>query len=354
MTEALLNLDRRQFVSHAALALAAAQLGSIPQLDVTSDELTSLGKATAWLNSGALGPAELRGKVVLIDFCTYTCINWLRQLPYVRAWAEKYGKDGLVVIGVHTPEFSFEKDHANVRRAIRDLNVPFPIAMDNEYAIWRAFENQYWPALYLIDARGRIRHRHFGEGEYERSERAIAQLLGEAGLARGDRGLVTVEGRGVEAAADWENLRTPETYLGHARTVNFASPGRSLRDQPRTYELPQRLPLNHWALSGSWTMKAEATVLNQPHGRLLYRFHARDVHLVMRPQSRGGTVRFRLSIDGDVPGASRGADVDQQGHGQVSEARMYQLIRQQRPVTERSLELEFLDGGVEVFAFTFG
>ena len=324
-----------------------------PRLPIEG-ELPSLGGATGWLNSRPLTAAGLRGKVVLIDVWTYTCINWLRQLPYVRAWAEKYKKQGLVVIGVHTPEFAFEKNVDNVRRAVKDLNVNYPIAIDSEYAIWRALNNKYWPALYFVDAQGRIRHHHFGEGEYEQSERVIQQLLAEAGSDAISRELVSVDARGVEAAADWGSLRSPEIYLGYERTENFASPGGAASDKRRTYAVPARLRLNHWALSGDWTMNREAAVLNNASGQIAHRFHARDLHLVMGPAARGTSVRFRVLIDGKPPGAAHGIDVDEQGNGTVTEQRMYQLIRQPQPIADRQFEIEFLNPGVEAFAFTFG
>jgi thiol-disulfide isomerase/thioredoxin len=317
-------------------------------------ELPSLGGATGWLNSAALTAADLRGKVVLFDFWTYTCINWLRALPYTRAWAEKYKDQGVVVIGVHTPEFSVEHDPAGVARAAKQLRVEYPIAIDNDYAIWGAFENQYWPALYVVDAQGRIRYHHFGEGDYAQSERIIQQLLAEAG--RGDVGhdLVTVDARGVEAAADWGNLKSPENYVGYARTENFASRGGAVPDRRRLYAVPERLSLNHWALAGEWTMGKQAIVLNQAKGRIVYRFHARDLHLVMGPAAGGRSVRFRVRIDGQPPGPAHGIDADDQGNGTVTEPRLYQLIRQPGAIRDRQFEIEFLDPGVEVFAFTFG
>jgi thiol-disulfide isomerase/thioredoxin len=298
--------------------------------------------ATAWLNSPALTAAELRGKVVLVDFGTYTCINWLRTLPYIRAWAEKYKDHGLVVVGVHTPEFEFEKNLENVRRAVKELGLAFPVAVDNDYAVWRAFSNNAWPAIYLIDAQGRLRYRHLGEGEYERSEKMIQQLLAEAGAAGVPRDLVSVEGRGAEAAADWASLRTPETYLGPERAEN------------RAHTAPARLRLNQWTVSGSWTPKRQALVLSKPHGRIAFRFHARDLHMVMGPAAAGSPVRFRVLIDGMPPGAAHGGDIDAQGNGTVTEQRMYQLIRQPKPIAERTFEIEFLDPAVEAFVFTFG
>jgi len=317
------------------------------------DELASLGSATAWLNSPPLTAAGLRGKVVLVEFWTYTCINWLRLQPYVRAWAEKYKDQGLVVIGVHSPEFAFEKDVPNVRRAAKDLRVDYPVAIDSDHVIWRAFKNQYWPALYFVDAAGHIRHHRFGEGDYEQSERIIQQLLAEAGSGGGHE-LVSVDARGAEAAADWGSLKSPENYVGYERTENFASPGGAVLDQRRVYAAPARLRLNQWALAGDWTVKKQATVLNQGNGRIVYRFHARDLHLVMGPAAPGASVRFRVLIDGQPPGAAHGIDVDDQGNGRVTEQRLYQLIRQPKPIAEREFEIEFLDPGVEAFAFTFG
>ncbi len=317
-------------------------------------ELPSLSNATGWLNSQPLTATGLRGKVVLIDFWTYTCINWLRTLPYVRAWAEKYRDRGLVVIGVHSPEFEFEKNVDNVRLAAKDMRVEYPIAIDSGHAIWRAFKNQYWPALYFVDAQGRIRHHQFGEGEYERSEMIIQQLLAEAGKGGIGHDLVSVDARGAEAAADWGSLKSPENYVGYERTENFASPGGAVLDKRRVYAIPARLRLNQWALSSDWTVEKQATVLNKANGRIAYRFHARDLHLVMGPAARGTSVRFRVLIDGQPPGAAHGIDVDDQGNGTVTEQRLYQLIRQPKPIADRQFEIEFLDPGVEAFAFTFG
>jgi thiol-disulfide isomerase/thioredoxin len=317
-------------------------------------ELASLGRANEWLNASPLTAEDLHGKVVLIEFWTYTCINWLRQLPYVRAWAEKYKDRGLVVIGVHSPEFAFEKSIDNVRRAIKSMSIGYPVAIDNDFAIWRGFNNNYWPALYFIDAQGRRRHSQFGEGQYEQSEMIIQRLLAEAGsVGKGDE-LVSVDARGIEAAADWGSLRSPENYLGHERTENFASPGGTVLGKRSVYAAPARLTLNHWALSGDWTVGKEATLLNEANGRIVYRFHARDLHLVMGPAVRGNSVRFRVRIDGQPPGAAHGIDVDDQGNGIVTEQRLYQLIRQPKPVADRQFEIEFFDSGVEAFAFTFG
>jgi thiol-disulfide isomerase/thioredoxin len=310
--------------------------------------------ATGWLNSPPLTPQGLRGHVVLVDFWTYTCINWLRTLPYVRAWAHKYQAHGLVVVGVHTPEFDFEHDLANVGREVEDLGVDFPVVVDNDYAIWSAFDNHYWPALYIADAQGRIRHHRFGEGDYDRSERIIQGLLSDAGSGGVGRDLVAVEAGGVEAEADWDSLWSPENYLGYERSENFASANGAVLDTPHRYAAPTRLRLNHWALAGDWTVERSAIMLNEPEGRIVYRFHARDLHLVMAPPAPGTSVRFRVALDGEPPDAAHGADVDDQGNGTLAEPRLFQLVRQPGPVTERSFEITFLDPGVQAYAFTFG
>lgn len=332
---------------------------SIPGASTTGQaggqsELASLARADQWLNSSQLGPEALRGKVVLIDFWTYTCINWLRTAPYVRAWAEKYKDQGLVVIGVHAPEFVFEKNIDNVRRAVKDMRITYPVAVDNEHAIWRAFDNNYWPALYFIDAQGRVRHHHFGEGSYEESEKVIQQLLTEAGAAGIDRKPVSVDARGLEAAADWSSLKSPENYLGYDRTENFASPGGAILNKSHSYESPAQLRLNQWALAGDWVARRDAVALDKSDGRISYRFSARDLHLVMGPTVAGAPVRFRVLIDGKPPGEAHGLDVDAQGNGTVSEQRLYQLISQPGAVTDRTFDIEFLGPGVEAFAFTFG
>ena len=347
---------RRRFLGRAAMTLAAARFGMPGTSEATeaeSRELAALGRATGWLNSPPLSATTLRGKVVLVQFGTYTCINWLRTLPYVRAWVQKY-RQGLVVIGVHTPEFAFEKNLENVRRAMQQMRIDYPIAIDNDYAIWRAFNNRYWPALYFIDARGRLRQHHFGEGEYDRSEMAIQRLLAEAGTASVGAGAVAVAGSGVEAEADWGNLKSPEIYLGHDRTDNFASPGGVAPGRRRVYDVPTRLALNQWALSGEWTMANQPAVLNRAPGRIVCRFHARDVHLVMGPLRQESAVRFRVSMDGQPPGPAHGLDVDDRGSGTVREQRLYQLIRQPGPIVDRTFEIEFLDAALEAFAFTFG
>jgi thiol-disulfide isomerase/thioredoxin len=316
--------------------------------------LPSLAGATGWLNSPPLTAAGLRGSVVLVDFWTYTCINWLRTLAYVRAWAERYKDQGLVVLGVHTPEFDFEHDLDNVRRAVGDLRVDYPVAIDNDYAVWTAFDNHYWPALYFADAQGQIRHHQFGEGDYEQSEMILQQLLTEAGTGAVGQELVAVDPAGLEAAADWASLRSPENYLGYERTENFASPDGAVLDTRHGYAVPARLRLNHWALAGDWTVRPQATVLNAPGGGIAYRFHARDLHLVMAPPARGTPVRFRVRIDGQPPGAAHGTDVDDQGNGTLAEPRLHQLVRQPGPVSERTFEITFLDPGVQAYAFTFG
>ena len=314
----------------------------------------SFDGATTWLNSPPLGAAELKGKVVLVDFWTYTCVNWLRTLPYVRAWADKYKDQGLVVIGVHTPEFPFEKNLDNVRAAVKEMRVTYPVAVDSSYAVWRAFSNNAWPAVYLIDTMGRVRYRHAGEGEYAATEKMIQQLLGEGGRDGVSRELVSVKGEGVEAEADWNNVRSGENYLGADRTEKFASPGGTALGERRTYSVPERLALNYWALGGDWTQMSGLVALNKPGGRIAYRFHARDVNLVMGPPKPGATVRYRVMIDGKPPGAAHGADVDEQGNGTVSGQRLYQLIRQPGAIADRLFEIEFLEPGVEAYAFTFG
>ena len=309
----------------------------------------SLTGATDWLNSRPLDIADLRGRVVLVDFCTYTCINWIRTLPYVRAWEAKYRDDGLVVIGAHTPEFSFEGDLENVRRALGEMDVRFPIAVDSRYAIWEAFANQYWPALYFIDAQGRIRHHRFGEGDYERSELAIQQLLEEAGAHDLDRDLIDPHPEGAEAPADWDDLESPDEYLGSRRTENFEGL------DPRPDGLgTERLRTNRWQLFGDWTVEAEGVVLNEPTGRIAYEFRARDLHLVMGPVAGDAEIRFRVLLDGEPPGEAHGADIDREGYGIAGYRRMFQLIRQRGPIVDRRFEVEFLDRGAGAYVFTFG
>jgi len=327
--------------------LSTSQIGNRP-------ELASLERADEWLNSLPLTRSALRGKVVLIDFWTYTCINWLRTAPYVRAWAEKYKNQGLVVIGVHAPEFAFEKNIDNVRWAVKEMRIKYPIAVDNAHTIWRAFKNSYWPALYFVDAQGRVRHHHFGEGSYEQSEKIIQELLAEAGAGGSDSRAVAVDAGGIEIAANWSTLKSPENYLGYERTENFASPGGSTPNRPHTYDLPERLRLNEWALAGDWTMRGDAAALNISHGVIASRFHARDLHLVMGPTAPGTSISFRVTIDGKPPGEAHGLDVNEQGYGTVTEQRLYQLVRQPEPVMDRNFEIEFFQPGVEAFAVTFG
>lgn len=317
-------------------------------------ELASLRLADQWLNSAPLTPEALRGKVVLVNFWTYSCINWRRQLPYVRAWQEKYKDKGLVVIGVHAPEFEFEKNIANVQWAVKDMKVNYPVAVDNNHAIWRAFSNQAWPALYFIDAQGRLRHQYFGEGAYEQSEALIQALLREAGATGVGNDVVEVNARGHDAAPDWNNLGSPENYVGFEHTRNFASPGGIMRSKAHAYSAPEVLRLNQWALSGEWTVRNDAVTANSSGGRIAYRFKARDLHLVMGPETSGKSIRFRVSIDGKAPGTERGIDVDEQGYGTLTEQRMYTLIRQSGTITDRQFDIEFLDQGAEAFAFAFG
>ena len=310
-------------------------------------QMPSLDGAAEWLNSEPLGPAELRGHVVLVNFWTLTCINWLRTEPYIRAWSQAYRNDGLVVIGVHTPEFSFEHGIDSVRHAIREREIDYPVAVDNHCGVWSAFDNHYWPALYFIDAEGIIRDHHFGEGRYEQSERIIQRLLGV------QRELVSVEGRGVEAAADWNHLQTPETYLGYGRSERFSSADGVAFDERRAYELPKRLEVNHWALAGDWTIGRENVVLDHAGGSIAFRFHARDGHLVLSAGARR-QIPFRVLLDGEAPGPSAGVDVDEDGNGVVRDGRLYQLVRQRDGVRERTLEITFHESGAEAYAFTFG
>jgi thiol-disulfide isomerase/thioredoxin len=295
--------------------------------------LPPLDGATEWLNSPPLTPAGLRGRVVLVQFWTFTCINWLRTLPYVRAWAEQYKDDGLIVVGAHTPEFWFEADIDNIRRAVTAMRIDYPVAVDSEYAIWDAFGNRYWPALYFVDREGKIRDEHFGEGRYEGSERVLQELLGV------DRELVSVVGDGIEAPADWDDLDSPETYLGDQRGERRGDDAGSLRR-------------NHWALSGDWTIQEQGAKLNEAGGGIAFRFSARDLHLVLRPVD--GSVRFRVTLDGNEPGASHGADIDADGAGVVSEPRLYQLIRQPGRIEDHTFEITFAERGVEAYVFTFG
>ncbi len=318
-------------------------------------ELPEFDGATAWLNSEALTAADLRGKVVVVQFCTFSCINWLRTVPYVRAWAEKYRDDGLVVIGAHSPEFPFEHDVDKIRSALEAMGVGYPIAVDNDFEVWRAFDNAYWPALYFVDAQGRIRHHHFGEEDYERSERTVQRLLAESGSDDVDDDLVSVEPDGVYRAAEWETLGSQETYVGYGRATGFASPGGLKPDLGQVYAQPPRgLRLNHWALSGNWTAGQQVTTLNEPGGRIVHRFHGRDLNLVLGTRTENAPVRFRVLIDGEAPNHANGLHVDERGEGTVSEARLYQLIRQDGPIIDRTFEITFLDAGAQAYVFTFG
>jgi thiol-disulfide isomerase/thioredoxin len=328
---------------HPSMARLAAR-GRLPGFD----------GATGWLNSPPLTTEELRGKVVLIDFWTYTCINWLRTLAYVRAWHERYAGRGLVVVGVHTPEFPFEGEIDNVRQAASDLRVGYPIAVDSDYAIWRAFNNMYWPAVYIADAEGRIRYHHFGEGEYDEGEWVVQRLLREAGVEDVGDDLVSVAPDGYEAQADWTQLRSPETYLGYEQGQNLASPDGVALDEPRSYAIPESLPLNQWALSGNWTTGSRASVLNAAGGRIAFRFHARDVNLVMGVRSRGTSVPFRVLLDGEPPGEAHGLDADEHGQGTLTRPRLYQLVRQRGAIADRTFEIEFGAPGAEGYVFTFG
>lgn len=346
---ALAQAGAPQPATSLAMKTSTAQAQALPD----EGTLPPLDGAVQWLNSPPLTAASLKGKVVLVDFWTYSCINCLRSLPYVKAWADKYRAAGLVVIGVHAPEFAFEKDIGNVRRAVADLKIDYPVAIDNNYAIWRAFGNEYWPAHYFIDAQGTIRHHHFGEGNYQESEQVIRELLTQAGARNLPGGFVTDTARGAEAAPDMNAMESPETYLGYEKAHGFASPGEPVADAPHRYAAGP-LDLNQWALSGTWTLGAEHTDLDHAGGSIVYRFHARDLHLVLGPAADGHPVRFRVTIDGAAPGADHGADVDANGNGVVTEQRLYQLVRQHGEVADRTFEIRFLDPGVQAYSFTFG
>ncbi len=335
--------------SQGAEAADKTDIGNMP----IERKLPSLAGAVEWLNSPPLTAEALKGKVVLVDFWTYSCINCLRTIPYVEAWAEKYKDQGLVVIGVHAPEFAFEKNVANVKRAVTELGITYPVAVDNNYAIWRAFNNEYWPAHYFVDANGNIRHHHFGEGDYDGSERVIQQLLAEAGQKNVATGVVSVKAWGPEAAGQLDEVKSPETYVGFNRAENFVSPGGAVHDAPHDYTgAPDAL--NDWALSGNWTVTGEHASLNSAGGSIIYKFHARDLHLVLGPGPDGKPVRFKMTIDGKVPADSHGVDTNAGGEGTVTTEKLYQLVRQAGPVTDRTFEIRFLDPGVRAFAFTFG
>jgi thiol-disulfide isomerase/thioredoxin len=347
-----IKISRRRFLRSVAMTIASAHFSSLASAKM-GGVLSTLARGTTWLNSSPLTEAELLGKVVLVEFWTYSCINWRRQLPYVRAWAEKYKEYGLVVIGVHSPEFSFEKIIDNIRWAAKDMRIGYPIAVDSDHAIWNGFANQYWPALYFVDVKGRIRHHQYGEGEYSESERTIQKLLGEAGRSAIPSDLVSLDPRGAEAQADWNDLQSAENYLGYLRTQSFVS-GTLAADKTHLYSPPKRLGLNEWALSGDWTAGREGIVSTRPGARIRYCFHARDLHLVMGPVTSETPVQFCVLMDGHPPGNAHGVDVDEQGNGTAIEQRMYQLIRQATPIASRVFEIEFLAPGVEAFSFTFG
>ncbi len=355
---ATLDRRRRLLLLSTAAGLATTRLSLAAEPAVlppplrriampAGDGLPSFNGALGWINSPPLDAAALRGKPVLVNFCTYTCINWLRTLPWVKAWAAKYQEQGLLTVGVHTPEFSFERDPVNVRPALSRLGIDYAVAIDSEHAIWRAFNNQYWPALYLADAQGRIRYRQFGEGDYAQTERMIQKVLG-----KGESALVRPEAQGISLPADWKQLRSPENYLGSARTENFASPGG--KGSRRGYELPASLQLNQWALAGDWTMGEEASVSNRPRARLACRFHARDLHLVMSPSSSDKPLRFQIKLNGQPPGMHHGLDIDEQGMGSLHAPGLYQLIRQKQAIADQAFEIEFLEPGAQIYAFTFG
>ena len=325
--------------------------GAVPPVE---GELPSLDGATAWLNSAPLSAQQLRGKVVLIDFWTYSCINCLRTLPYLKAWYERYKDYGFLIIGVHAPEFAFEKDEANVRRAVADLGIRYPVAIDNDYAIWRAFDNQYWPAHYFIDANGRIRGHHFGEGGYQESEELIRELLGEAGAKNLPAAGGVLKAQGIEVAPDMPDVASPETYLGYERATNFASPVALRHDRATEYRLAATLALNQWSLGGRWTVTPEFAQAATAGSEIVFRFHARDLHLVLGPSADGHPVRFRVRIDGREPGPDHGADVDEHGEGSVGAERLYQLIRQSGSIGDHTFSIQFLDAGVRAYSFTFG
>src|SRR6266446_861175 len=327
----------------AVVASGTSGEGRMPELD----------GAVAWLNSAPLSTKSLRGKVVLVNFWTYSCINSLRELPYMKAWAAKYKDAGLVVIGVHAPEFGFEKAPANVKNAVADLKVPYPVSIDSNHSIWRAFRNEYWPADYIVDAKGRIRYHHFGEGEYEKSERVIQSLLRENGAAGLDESTVRITAAGAESPPG-EDGRSPETYAGYARAENFASPERMAPESRKTYSPPARPALNQWGLGGSWNVRAESGTLESAPGKIVFRFHSRDLHMVLGPAKNGTPVRFRLKLNGAAPGNDHGSDSGADGTGEIRQPRMYQLVRQKGQIKDVTFEIEFLDPGVEVFSFTFG
>ena len=317
-------------------------------------DMPDLDGASGWLNSAPLSSKSLRGKVVMVNFWTYTCINSLRPLPYVKSWASKYHDAGFVVIGVHTPEFSFEHDPTNVDNAVRTLNVTFPVAIDSKIRIWQSFNNEAWPAQYLVDTKGRIRYHHFGEGEYGEIERVIQELLKENGATGLASGTTSLSGVGIEAAPDWTDERSPETYIGYGQAQNFASPEKVHKDSIQIFSAPEKLSLNHWGLSGSWNVNVESAVLQAASGKIVFRFHSRDLNLVLAPAQDGKPVRFVVRLDGAAPGENLGVDTAPDGSSKIRQPRLYQLIRQKGPIVDRTFEIEFLDLGAHAFDFTFG
>lgn len=351
-----IDQSRRRFLGAAAMTVAATPFslfGSPSQLPAEGELPARLG-ATTWLNSDPLSRSSLRGRVTLVEFWTYSCINWRRSLPYVRAWSRTYQQQGLVVIGVHSPEFAFEREVENVRQATRSMSIDYPIAIDNDYTIWRAFNNEFWPAFYSIDEKGRIRHHKSGEGDYEQSEAVIQLLLSESGGQSFSPRLAPVNASGPELAADWLDLKSGENYLGYERTENFASPGGFAINKSHAYVSPPALKINHWGLAGDWVSNKQSIRSTAAAGRIAYHFHARDLHLVMGTAASRAPIRFRIKLDGQAATRARGTDVDALGEGTVAEPRMYHLIRQEKPVVDRQFEIEFLDAGVEAYSFTFG
>jgi cytochrome c biogenesis protein CcdA/thiol-disulfide isomerase/thioredoxin len=344
------NNSGAMMAAGGAMKMSAKAPGALP----IEGNLPPLDGAVQWLNSPPLTAQALKGKVVLVDFWTYSCINCLRTLPYVKAWAEKYRDQGLVVIGVHAPEFAFERDVGNVTKAMKDLGINYPVAIDNDYKIWRAFNNEYWPAHYFADAQGRIRYHHFGEGEYAESERVIQQLLREAGASKVADGLITADATGVQLAPDMNEVQSPETYVGYQRAEHFVPQTGLVPDKVSAYSTPAQLALNDWGLDGQWNVGSERAISSAPASRIVYRFHARDLHLVLGPDADGKPVRFKVLIDGKAPGDAHGTDVAPDGSGSVTEQRLYQLVRQNGGVTDRTFSIEFLDPGVSAYAFTFG
>jgi thiol-disulfide isomerase/thioredoxin len=357
-----INPDRRRLLGTAAMTIAAVPF--VQALSVSAEEsrpaggdegaMPDLDGAIGWLNSAALSRKSLRGKVVLVDFWTYTCINSIRPLPYLRKWAAKYHDAGFVLIGVHTPEFSFEHEPVNVQNALHNLNVTFPVAIDSNSRIWQSFNNQAWPAQYLVNAKGRIRYHHFGEGDYGEIERVIRELLKENGATGLASDTTSVSAIGIEAAPDWTDARSPETYVGYRQAQNFASPEKVRRDSVEIYSAPSKPSLNHWGLSGSWNVNAESAVLQTVPGQIVFRFHSRDLHLVLAPTKDGKPVRFKATLDGAAPGENCGVDTASDGSGEIREPRLYQLIRQKGPIIDRTFEIEFLDPGIRALDFTFG